>query len=146
MNGAGISTSGGAKTEAGSGTENVIYDPDVFVDFASRTSIDLKKDQASDDARLEKMPLYRAWEAAFKQMPDSPKRRPPAPRSTRRREAARRGHRGSLTRQSRSRDQRRTHALARKRIQPADVIAWSLWRRAHQAAAQKSHLKQKSQL
>ena len=25
--------------------------------------------------------------------------------------------------------------LARKRIQPADVIAWSLWRRAHQAAA-----------
>jgi hypothetical protein len=25
-------------------------------------------------------------------------------------------------------------------------IAWSLWRRAHQAAAQKSHLKQKSQL
>jgi hypothetical protein len=28
----------------------------------------------------------------------------------------------------------------------ADVIAWSLWRRAHQAAAQKSHLKQKSQL
>src|SRR6202011_5165938 len=24
--------------------------------------------------------------------------------------------------------------LARKRIQPADVIAWSLWRRAHQAA------------
>ena len=36
--------------------------------------------------------------------------------------------------------------LARKRIQPADVIAWSLWRRAHQAAAQKSHVKQKSQL
>ena len=36
--------------------------------------------------------------------------------------------------------------LARRRIQPANVIAWSLWRRAHQAAAQKSHLKQKSQL
>jgi hypothetical protein len=36
--------------------------------------------------------------------------------------------------------------LTQKRIQPADVIAWSLWRRAHQAAAQKSHLKQKSQL
>jgi hypothetical protein len=36
--------------------------------------------------------------------------------------------------------------LARKRMQPADVIAWSLWRRAHQAAAQKSHLKQRSQL
>jgi hypothetical protein len=36
--------------------------------------------------------------------------------------------------------------LAQKRIQPADIIAWSLWRRAHQAAAQKSHLKQKPQL
>ena len=36
--------------------------------------------------------------------------------------------------------------LARKRIHPAYVIAWSLWRRAHQAVAQKSHLKQKSQL
>jgi hypothetical protein len=36
--------------------------------------------------------------------------------------------------------------LAQKRIQPADIIAWSLWRRAHQAAAQKSHIKQKSQL
>jgi hypothetical protein len=35
--------------------------------------------------------------------------------------------------------------LARRRIQPANVIAWSFWRRAHQAAAQKSHLK-KSQL
>jgi hypothetical protein len=32
--------------------------------------------------------------------------------------------------------------LAQKRIQPADIIAWSLWRRAHQAAAQKSHIKQ----
>ncbi|MDR3476366.1 MAG: hypothetical protein P4M09_32385, partial [Devosia sp.] len=36
--------------------------------------------------------------------------------------------------------------LARKRIRPAYVIAWSLWRRAHQAAAQTSHLKRKSQL
>jgi hypothetical protein len=31
--------------------------------------------------------------------------------------------------------------LARKRIQPAHIIAWSLWRRAHQAAAQRSHFK-----
>jgi len=31
--------------------------------------------------------------------------------------------------------------LARQRIRPAHVIAWSLWRRAHQALAQKSHLK-----
>jgi len=38
------------------------------------------------------------------------------------------------------------HRLARKRIDPAYIIAWSLWRRAHQAAAQKSHLKQKLQL
>ena len=36
--------------------------------------------------------------------------------------------------------------LAQKRINPAYVIAWSLWRRAHQAAAQKAHVKQKSQL
>src|SRR6201987_1373891 len=36
--------------------------------------------------------------------------------------------------------------LARKRIQPAHIIAWSLWRRAHQAIAQRAHLKAKWQL
>jgi hypothetical protein len=36
--------------------------------------------------------------------------------------------------------------LAQRQIQPAVVIAWSLWRRAHQAAAQQSHLKRKTQL
>ena len=36
--------------------------------------------------------------------------------------------------------------LARRRIRPAHVIAWSLWRRAHQAAARESHLKSRSQL
>ena len=36
--------------------------------------------------------------------------------------------------------------LARKRIQPAHVIAWSLWRRAHQAVAQRAHFKAKRQL
>jgi hypothetical protein len=36
--------------------------------------------------------------------------------------------------------------LAQRRINPAYIIAWSLWRRAHQAAAQKSHIKTKSQL
>ena len=36
--------------------------------------------------------------------------------------------------------------LAQQRIQPARIIAWSLWRRAHQAAAQRSHLKQNMQL
>ncbi|MGZ9204964.1 MAG: IS701 family transposase, partial [Nitrospira sp.] len=36
--------------------------------------------------------------------------------------------------------------LAQRRIQPAHVIARSLWRRAHQTAAQRSHLKRKMQL
>ncbi|HKJ60649.1 MAG TPA: hypothetical protein VKA94_01450, partial [Hyphomicrobiales bacterium] len=36
--------------------------------------------------------------------------------------------------------------LARRRIQPAHIIAWSLWRRAHQAEAQRAHLKVKMQL
>jgi hypothetical protein len=36
--------------------------------------------------------------------------------------------------------------LAQRRIQPAHVIAWSLWRRAHQADARRVHLKRKTQL
>jgi hypothetical protein len=36
--------------------------------------------------------------------------------------------------------------LAQRRIRPAHVIAWSLWRRPHQAAAQDAHIKRKSQL
>ena len=36
--------------------------------------------------------------------------------------------------------------LAQRRIQPARVIAWSLWRRAHQAEARRAHLKKKPQL
>jgi hypothetical protein len=36
--------------------------------------------------------------------------------------------------------------LAQRRIRPAHVIAGSLWRRAHQAAARRSHLKRKAQL
>jgi hypothetical protein len=36
--------------------------------------------------------------------------------------------------------------LAQRRIQPARIIAWSLWRRAHQADARRSHLKRKKQL
>jgi hypothetical protein len=36
--------------------------------------------------------------------------------------------------------------LAQRQIQPAHVIAWSLWRRAHQAAAQQAHLRSKMQL
>jgi len=36
--------------------------------------------------------------------------------------------------------------LAQRQIKPAAVIAWSLWRRAHQAAAQEAHIKSKLQL
>jgi hypothetical protein len=36
--------------------------------------------------------------------------------------------------------------MARRHIQPAHIIAWSTWRRAHQAAAQNAHLKIKLQL
>jgi hypothetical protein len=36
--------------------------------------------------------------------------------------------------------------LAQQRIQPAHVMAWSLWRRAHQAAARHCHMKIKKQL
>src|SRR3954452_8968305 len=36
--------------------------------------------------------------------------------------------------------------LAQRRIQPARIIAWSCWRRAHQANAQRSHLKRRMQL
>ena len=36
--------------------------------------------------------------------------------------------------------------LAQQRIQPALVIAWSNWRRAHQAEAQRAHIQRKPQL
>jgi hypothetical protein len=36
--------------------------------------------------------------------------------------------------------------LAQRRIRPAHVIAWSVWMRAHQAAARKAHIKRRSQL
>jgi hypothetical protein len=36
--------------------------------------------------------------------------------------------------------------LARQQIHPAHVIAWSIWRRAHQATAQQAHFKLKMQL
>jgi SRSO17 transposase len=36
--------------------------------------------------------------------------------------------------------------LAQRRIEPAHIIAWSLWRRAHQAAAQRAHMKQRMHL
>ena len=36
--------------------------------------------------------------------------------------------------------------LAQRQIHPAHVIAWSLWRRAHQAQAQEAHIKSRMQL
>jgi len=36
--------------------------------------------------------------------------------------------------------------IAQRQINPTRVIAWSLWRRAHQAAAKRAHQKSKSQL
>jgi hypothetical protein len=36
--------------------------------------------------------------------------------------------------------------LAQRRIPHADILAWSSWRRAHQANARKAHLRQKWQL
>jgi hypothetical protein len=36
--------------------------------------------------------------------------------------------------------------MARRQIEPAHIIAWSVWRRVHQAAAQYAHLKIKRQL
>jgi hypothetical protein len=34
--------------------------------------------------------------------------------------------------------------LAQRRIQPAHVIAWSLWQLAHQAAARRAHLERRA--
>jgi hypothetical protein len=36
--------------------------------------------------------------------------------------------------------------LAQRRIRPAHVIAWSLWRRAHQATARNAHIRRRPQL
>jgi hypothetical protein len=36
--------------------------------------------------------------------------------------------------------------LAQRRINPGNIIAWSLWRRAHQTTARTSHFKRKLQL
>ena len=66
----------------------------------------------------------------------------PAPKKT----VERGAKASSLIRWSIQEIHRIAQRLARKRIQPAYVIAWSLWRRAHQAAAQKAHFKTKSQL
>ncbi|WP_207783479.1 hypothetical protein, partial [Methylosinus sp. RM1] len=48
---------------------------------------------------------------------------------------------GELIRWSMQEIRRIATRLARKRIRPEFVIAWSLWRRAHQAEARRAHLK-----
>ena len=47
----------------------------------------------------------------------------------------------SLIRWSMQEIRRIATRLARKRIQPDFIIAWSLWRRAHQAQAKRAHIK-----
>jgi SRSO17 transposase len=47
----------------------------------------------------------------------------------------------SLIRWSTQEIRRIANRLARKRIRPQFVIAWSLWRRAHQAQARRAHIK-----
>jgi hypothetical protein len=53
---------------------------------------------------------------------------------------------GALIRWSIQEIRRIAQRLKQHRIEPACVIAWSLWRRAHQAAARRAHLKRKSRL
>ncbi|MCB1970971.1 MAG: hypothetical protein KDG54_11245, partial [Geminicoccaceae bacterium] len=36
--------------------------------------------------------------------------------------------------------------MAQRQIQPAEIIAWSVWRRAHQAVARQCHVNSKLQL
>jgi hypothetical protein len=68
------------------------------------------------------------------------------PADTQKNQAASNNKSPSLIRWSIQEIRRIAQRLARRRINPAYIIAWSLWRRAHQATAQKSHIKQKSQL
>jgi SRSO17 transposase len=52
----------------------------------------------------------------------------------------------SLIRWSIQEVRRIANKLAQRRIQPNHIIAWSCWRRAHQATAQRMHMKLKMQL
>ena len=58
----------------------------------------------------------------------------------------RRGQAAALVRWSVQEIRRVATRLQQRRIEPAFVIAWSAWRRAHQAMAQTSHRKRKVQL
>ncbi len=72
----------------------------------------------------------------------APARQPGTPKNT----AAAAAYARPLIRWSIQEIRRLAMRLAQRRIRPAHVIAWSVWRRAHQAAAQRSHLKRKMQL
>jgi hypothetical protein len=39
-----------------------------------------------------------------------------------------------------------THKMAQRQIHPAKIIAWSVWRRAHQAVARECHIRKNTQL
>ena len=58
----------------------------------------------------------------------------------------RRGQAAALVRWSVQEIRRVATRLQQRRIEPAFVIAWSAWRRAHQAMAQTSHRKRRAQL
>jgi SRSO17 transposase len=62
-------------------------------------------------------------------------------RATQKNPAAPSGETSLLIRWSMQEIRRIAMKLAQRRIQPAYVIAWSLWRRAHQAEARRAHLK-----
>ena len=84
-----------------------------------------------------------AMMAAIRHQANRSQANQPAPKKTKR---AATTNRPTLIRWSVQEIRRIAQRLAQRRIDPAYVIAWSLWRRAHQAAAQKSHIKRKSQL
>jgi SRSO17 transposase len=72
---------------------------------------------------------------------------PPQGGGTRRTPRKRRSHlEPQMVRWSVQEIRRVAGRLAQRRIEPALVIAWSAWRRCHQAMAQQAHLKQSVQL
>jgi SRSO17 transposase len=52
----------------------------------------------------------------------------------------------SLIRWSMQEIRRIATRMAQRQIQPAIIIAWSVWRRAHQAQARRAHIKRNTQL
>jgi hypothetical protein len=75
-----------------------------------------------------------------RQSANAQKNEPPTPDKNQSKAAA------SLIRWSIQEIRRISVRLARERILPAHIVAWSLWRRAHQAEAQRAHFRAKRQL